>query len=243
MKIAAPPHGETWRVAHMKRMETFSHKPETLKKLSETLKRGFAEGRRVIPPKRPARPYVLAPASSIKPRKQPKLDTPARRAASERMKTNNPMQRPEVATRVHALIKKAYAEGRIKPPSRAVSSAAELQLFACFEKAGLPIVHCGGRQFWIGPCQSGMRRNPDMRHLSERRVILYSSHYWHPDGMEVQFQDYLSQGWSVLNFWEDALRTNANKSLAIVLAAEFLETGSVLNLLPSWAEVRSTPSL
>jgi len=140
-------------------------------------------------------------------------------------------------------LKRAYREGRISPPSRAVSSAQELELFDCFEQAGLPIVHCGGRQFWIGPCQSGKRRNPDMRHVSERRAILFSSRHWHtPEDMAIQLQDYLGKGWAVLNFWEDALRTNANKHSAAALAKEFLATGCVSSSYPSWVEVRSIPS-
>lgn len=243
---AMPPHDAKWRAAHMARMARGNpmDDPATLAKMTATVKQQFRDGRPVIGPRRPDKPYVLAPRASIQPRRQPKLDTPARLAMSVRMKADNPMRRPDVAARMGVSLKRAYQEGRINPPSRAVSSAQELELFDCFAKAGLPLVHCGGRQFWIGPCQSGKRRNPDMRHVSARRAILFSSRYWHtPEDMTIQLQDYLGKGWAVLNFWDDTLRTTANKNSATALAAEFLATGSVSNPLPSWAEVASIPSL
>lgn len=240
---AMPPHDEKWRAAHMARMERSNpmDNPETLEKMRTTVIKQFQDGRQVIPPARPEKPYVIA-IPTVKPEKT-KSTEPHYIALAERMRLRNPMKNSNVAARMGASLKNAYRDGRIQPPSRAVSSAQELMLFACFEKAGLPILHCGSRKFWIGPCQSGLRRNPDMRHPSERRAILYSARYWHtPEDIEIQLQDYLSVGWSILHFWEDCLKTNTSRILACALAKEFLETGYVLSPSHSWVEVRSTPS-
>lgn len=208
-------------------------------KMQATVVRQFASGRVVSPPIRPLTPYVLA-VSTQRPR-QPKLDTPGRVNMSKRMSIDNPMHRPDVAQRQAETLRQRYRDGTLLPPSRAVSSAQERQLFDVFVNGGLPVIHSGGRTFWIGPCVSGRRRNPDMRHLTERRAILFSGRYWHTaEDIETQLQDYQSAGWAVLHFWEESL---THKSLARALAAEFLASGSVSSQLPPWALVRSIRSV
>lgn len=137
-----------------------------------------------------------------------------RRAASERMKANNPMKNPAVAAKVAESKRKAWTENHKEmaeqwiragtPPNKAEQTLAELI-------APLNFRFVGGGDFWIGPCQSGMCRNPDFVYKTGRLkiAILLNGEYWHsrPERNDQQeVADYHGMGWRILIISDTELR-------------------------------------
>ena len=134
------------------------------------------------------------------------MSAEARQAQSQRMTEQNPMKNPETAAKV-ALNKrwrwladpKGMAEAWIRAgvaPNKAEAALAEI-----LTPLGFRFV--GDGAFWIGPCQSGMCRNPDFIYKSGRQKIglLLNGEYWHqrPERNDIQeMADYTAQGWQML---------------------------------------------
>jgi G:T-mismatch repair DNA endonuclease (very short patch repair protein) len=86
----------------------------------------------------------------------------------------------------------------------------ESRLDAIISAFGFKFV--GDGQFWIGPCVSGLNRNPDFIYQSGKLKIAILSHgdYWHgrkkagEDAAELN--DYDMYGWRVLVIWENECR-------------------------------------
>lgn len=154
---------------------------------------------------------------------KPIIRTPEMRARSaERMRTNNPMRNPEIAAKVAASnsantsnseqMKRSWREGRIKPrsaygPNSAAPNKAEQRLADLIQRLQLPFEYTGNGAFWIGPCATGTRRNPDFVNKASKRVILLHGEYWHKQAaVRQENYDYLSRGWRPLVIWEKELR-------------------------------------
>lgn len=147
----------------------------------------------------------------------------ARAKISQLMTDNNPMKRPEVAAKVAMWHRwknfanpKAMAETWIR--AGVAPNKAEQKLAQVLAPLGFRFV--GDGSFWIGPCQSGMCRNPDYIYKSGRRKIgvLLNGAYWHqlPNRNDQQeMQDYQAYGWKMLVIMESEL-SNTTTVLAKV---------------------------
>jgi len=136
----------------------------------------------------------------------------------------NPMKRAEVAEKVSATmrskwrpffsnqLKRAWADGKMPHPSetgptRALPNKAEVTLSALLQEHAPTFRYVGNRAFWVGPCQSGARKNPDFVSTSTKQVILLHGEYWHTKAAaDSERLDYESRGWSVLIIWSQELR-------------------------------------
>ena len=160
----------------------------------------------------------------------PKLTPEIRRKLSVTKLGNlNPMKRPEVALKVSQTIKMKHGKtsserfkqmwkaGRLGPHisgPRNVSPNKMETRFAEILFSVLPLFrYVGDGAFWIGPCKSGKRRNPDFIFKQERKVILFHGEYWHPEGKDIQEQDYLSRNWMPLTVWSKELHTSNRATL------------------------------
>jgi len=136
----------------------------------------------------------------------------------------NPMKRPEVAEKVSASIKKkwgpffseqmkrSWRDGNIPFPwqkngTTQLPNAKERALLDILIEAAPTFRYVGNQAFWIGPCASGQRRNPDFIDGPQKKAILLHGEYWHPkESAEIEEQDYMSKGWKVLVVWSKELR-------------------------------------
>jgi G:T-mismatch repair DNA endonuclease (very short patch repair protein) len=76
--------------------------------------------------------------------------------------------------------------------------------------------YVGNQAFWIGPCASGQRRNPDFIDGSQKKAILLHGEYWHPkESVELEERDYMSKGWKVLVVWSKELRRKERTALLL----------------------------
>lgn len=122
---------------------------------------------------------------------------------------NNPMKREEVRTKVSETLKKKWkCDGKFV--KKMLSSFCHLhknnfenEFSRVCKMYKLPFIYTGNGSFWIGPCISGKRRNPDFRHLAERKVILLNGEHWHTkEGIDEQIKDYENVGYEVLSIWD-----------------------------------------
>jgi len=170
---------------------------------------------------------------------KPIIRTPEMRARSaERMRSNNPMKDPEVVARQVATLaaskgifsermKRSWREGKIKSRSfyganKVAPNKAECKLAEIIERLKLPFTYVGNGAFWIGPCATGARRNPDFIDKYGKRVILLHGKYWHTQAsVRRENYDYLSRGWRPLVIWEKELRIDNRP----ILEADLLRFG------------------
>ncbi len=143
----------------------------------------------------------------------------------------NPMKRPEVARKVSATIRKkhlkffsekmrnTWRQGKLKHVwergATVVSpNKSEAMLFVLLQKELPAFRFVGNGAFWIGPCKSGKRRNPDFIDGATRKVILLNGEYWHSKrGAVVERKDYEGKGWKVLQIWCMELRVKQRDCL------------------------------
>lgn len=137
----------------------------------------------------------------------------------------NPMKRADVRKQVSETIKKkhssffstqmkrtwrlqrdhmitAWQEANSRKPT-----GFELQVTSFLNRHGLPFQYTGDFSFWIGPCQSGKRRNPDYKITikGQKKLILAHGRYWHSDEEknQIELEDYKSKGWEAMIIWDD----------------------------------------
>ena len=145
----------------------------------------------------------------------------------------NPMKRPEVAKKVSATIKEkwrrffseqmkqSWRDGKIPFPwqkngTTQLPNAKERALLDILMAAAPTFRYVGNQAFWIGPCASGRRRNPDFIDRSQKKAILLHGEYWHPKkSVELEEQDYTSKGWKVLVVWSEELRRKERLALLL----------------------------
>lgn len=205
------------------RVRTMVYTQEERQRRSERMWRLHQEGR--IPRGSPLR-RVAPPATVVKTKgKRRRKTLPSlkeRQAASLRMRLHNPMFRPEVRARVSASLKRNAAERRSRwramygeewTTVRYGPNKAEASLLTLISPLGFLFV--GDGRFWIGPCQSGKRRNPDFILGSGRNkaALLYNGAYWHsrPDtNATEQLADYQQAGWRVFVVDEAKMRQPLN---------------------------------
>jgi len=76
----------------------------------------------------------------------------------------------------------------------------------------------GNRTFWIGPCKSGLARNPDFIDTINKKVILTCGRHWHTkESIQVQIDDYLDKGYKTLIVWDNEVNESKEKVLRFVL--------------------------
>lgn len=143
--------------------------------------------------------------------------------SADRMRADNPMRKPEVvASQIVSIAKskeansarmhKSWREGRIKPRSfyganRVGPNKPEQRLLDLIESLKLPFEYVGNGAFWIGPCATGGRRNPDFIDKVNKRVILLHGRYWHAqEDVRRENYDYLGSGWRPLVVWDDEVK-------------------------------------
>ena len=146
------------------------------------------------------------------------------------------MKRPEVAAKVSATIKrkwtaffssqlkKNWKEGIVQfnPNARIgiCPNKAERKLQMILQEHLPNFIFTGNGTFWIGPCTSGMRRNPDFICKREKKVILLHGEYWHKSrAVEKERKDYRDQGWLPLIIWFKELQTKNRIALLAKLTS------------------------
>lgn len=140
------------------------------------------------------------------------------------MKISNPMHRPDVAAKAVATNRKRWSEAayqELEHQSGYGPNKAEAVLLGLIQSIGFR--YTGDGSFWIGPCVSGKRRNPDFIYKSGtlKTAVLYHGRYWHArsdsdDGQELQ--DYSAAGWGVLVVTEVELKGDLAMLSAKVIA-------------------------
>jgi G:T-mismatch repair DNA endonuclease (very short patch repair protein) len=148
-----------------------------------------------------------------------------------KMGDRNPMKRPEVAEKVSQTMlekwspffseqmKRNWREGRIPSPwqrgrTAALPNRAESALVEILASAAPRFRYVGNGAFWIGPCLSGKRRNPDFIDREEKRAILMHGEYWHSETeAAIEVADYESLGWVVMVVWEKELQVRNRTAL------------------------------
>lgn len=145
---------------------------------------------------------------------RPSMSMEARAAISKRMKANNPMRNPETAARVGATKRQRWREAtyhELEHQAGYGPNKAEATLLALIEPLGFR--YTGDGSFWIGPCASGKRRNPDFIRQSGRMktAVLYHGRYWHArsdaDDAE-ELADYSAASWNVFVVLEHELTSD-----------------------------------
>ena len=157
--------------------------------------------------------------------------------SSTKMGDSNPMKRPEVAEKVSQTIRKKWSSffaeqmrrswknGKLKTIwERGATSVSpnkkEAQLLLVLEESAPTFRFVGNGAFWIGPCASGKRRNPDFIDRAQKKAILLHGEYWHPQtSAEIETMDYEKAGWSILVVWSKDVTVRRLPILKTRLAA------------------------
>jgi hypothetical protein len=138
---------------------------------------------------------------------------------SVRMKSNNPMYTEEVRNRVSLTNKKLFENPeyklRILNSQRKYPNKLELKIDETLKFWGYEeFQYTGNRTFWIGPCKSGLARNPDFIDFKSKKVILVCGRHWHTEeSIKIQVDDYNDKGYKVLVIWDNEF----NKNLPLVI--------------------------
>lgn len=149
----------------------------------------------------------------------------------------NPMKRPEVAAKVSATVKARWSgflsekmkhqwrDGRMagtleRSMPDQMPNRAEQRLAVILAEHAPTFTYVGNGAFWIGPCASGKRRNPDFLERKTKRVILMHGEFWHPEASAaIETADYEGRGWRVLVVWSKELQIKKRPQLLAKIAA------------------------
>lgn len=197
-----------------------------------------------------------------------KVSKAERTAASQRMKANNPMRRPEVVARVKSRytsaerrrlserMKQTWRDGRITPNmflgkrKERGANKTERMLFPFVRRHKGRFV--GDGTFWIKNTASGICRNPDFIFGSGKNKVALLVHgaYWHRDkaAAEKELADYTQAGWRVFVLWTkrlspwmmDAVKAEVRLWLAAIKSSP-LKTPAVRQFM-TWNVCRTTTS-
>jgi hypothetical protein len=144
----------------------------------------------------------------------------ARKRISDTKKgKNNPAKRPEVRKKIAETVKAMAPElsARITALHQAGKinyyheradgpNGFESKIIEFLKEQQLPFRFVGEGSFWIGPCQSGKRRNPDFIHTTTKAKLAILAHgtYWHRDDLvnQEELKDYESKGWKCFVIWD-----------------------------------------
>lgn len=152
----------------------------------------------------------------------PVLTVEQRRRNSDRMKKNNPMFDPDVAKRAgktHSFRfhnDSEYRDRQLKSRKRHPNKA-EQRLIKINKWHNLPFKFVGDGSYWVGPCKSGMCRNPDFLYINgNKKILLLHGRYFHQVDLinEIELADYKDKGYEVLVIWDDELKRDNRKVLA-----------------------------
>ena len=160
------------------------------------------------------------------------INTPENRRLNSlsKMGEKNPMKRPEVAAKVSATIKRRWGtffseqmkntwkSGKLGPWQRGETlvapNKAEMVLGSILEDYLPSFQFVGNGAYWVGPCLSGKRRNPDFLDKNAKKVILLHGEFWHSRKTNrVEVKDYLGIGLTPLVIWCKDLRMMDRKKL------------------------------
>lgn len=154
-----------------------------------------------------------------------------RKIAESKRGDRNPMKRAEVAQKVSATLKARHSgvlsenmkqrwrDGKIpyswqRAPTSEGPNKAEVQLADILATDAPTFRYVGNKAFWIGPCPSGKRRNPDFVDSKAKLVILLHGEYWHTKAAaEEDVKDYEALGWKILIVWYRELRRKNRETL------------------------------
>ena len=122
---------------------------------------------------------------------------------------NNPMKQKEVRMKVSNTLKqkwkddKKFAKRMLDSFKHLVKNKFEKEFSKICKEYNLSFSYVGDGSFWIGPCISGKRRNPDFKHLIKKKIILLNGDYWHTKkDINEQIIDYKNKGYNVLSIWQ-----------------------------------------
>ncbi len=122
---------------------------------------------------------------------------------------NNPMKRKEVRNKVSKTLKqrwkndKEFVNTMLNSFKHLKKNNLERDFIRTCKKYNLPFIYTGDGTFWIGPCNSGKRRNPDFKHTEKKKIILLNGEHWHTkEDIDEQIKDYNKKGYNVLSIWE-----------------------------------------
>jgi hypothetical protein len=136
----------------------------------------------------------------------------------------NPMKRPAVARKVSETIrrkwlpffsqqmKESWKKGKIPLPwqkrgTLKCPNGQEAILMGILAEEAPTFQWVGNGAFWVGPCVSGKRRNPDFVDRKKKKAILLHGERWHTqESTENDLLDYGSKDWKVLIIWTAELR-------------------------------------
>ena len=154
-----------------------------------------------------------------------------RKLSETKLGDRNPMKRPEVAEKVSRTLiekwspilsdrmKERWRSGRMpmpweRPALEVFPNGAELELQRVLVACAPAFRYVGNGAFWIGPCESGARRNPDFVDSRRQLAILLHGEYWHTEESALQdVRDYESRRWKVLVVWSKELRAKERDRL------------------------------
>jgi hypothetical protein len=138
--------------------------------------------------------------------------------ASLRMIENNPMKIDDIRKKVSITQKELFLNPeyrlRILNSQRKYPNRLESKIDETLKLWGLSqFKYTGNRTFWIGPCKSGLARNPDFIDTKTKKVILVCGRHWHTEEtIKIQVDDYIDKGYRVLIIWDNEF----NKNLKLV---------------------------
>lgn len=177
-------------------------------------------------------PQERVAASNIEALKAAANSTEGRRKLSETKRgERNPMKRADVAEKVSLTIrerhgkmfseqmKRTWADGRIsgpwaRGPTSTQPNKTEMELAAILAQELPLFLFLGNGAFWVGPCPSGKRRNPDFADPARKMAILMHGEYWHSETSNAtEVADYRACGWQVLVVWSKELATRKRPAL------------------------------
>jgi hypothetical protein len=192
-----------------------------------------------------------------------------RRKASKRMKANNPMHDEAALAQMMATkeerygenyysehFKRMWAEGKINTVPTFLgfgrpANKTESALIPMLEKLGAKFR--GDGTFWIGPCVSGHRRNPDFVFGSGKKkmALLVHGTYWHRDeeAASLQTRDYEMAGWNLFVLWVKDLKEWVLPAIEVEIRSWLKEIKSSQLRMPvtrqfmTWNVTRTTTSL
>jgi len=132
----------------------------------------------------------------------------------------NPMKRKDVREKVSKSMKEKWKNDqdfarKILNSFRCLNKNKFEREFESFCKINkLPFIYVGNGSFWVGPCISGKRRNPDFKHLWKNKVVLLNGEYWHKkEDVYKQIKDYQSKRYDVFIIWQDEWKNSKENIL------------------------------
>lgn len=195
---------------------TFNGTEETKRKISKASKKWWANPDNLASRQKPKklRLPIICPNCKIEFLKIPKRKFCSRKCFITYFKDNNPNKLKSVREAISNTLKNKwkndpkYVENLLNSLSRRPTKP-ELYLDKLFKLNNVSLDYVGDCSFWVGPCISGKRRNPDFINKPKKKILLFNGKHWHnPETDIIEIEDYKNKGFDVLTINEDNLNEN-----------------------------------